>query len=620
MNNFAKKLIILILILTPLVSLALGALAWLRYGIDMPWFDDWRGYTEGNIHSLGLNYLFRPVNDTLVPIGFALDALAQRYLNGNSIAYQLLSMMVVLGGILVLQWRLLLFTLGSKISAASCFIFTLLMLQPGSYWGLENMAYHQALPLLFILSAILIMLGGEEKKAWHGLIVFGFGLLAAFSYISGAFGVFSVAFVIFVLGKYFFSGEYLRRLMFNAAWFLLAGAIGMVIQVWFAVLSKRGQNVGIPLAYPYEADFWFFYLGKMARSLLLSQSGGVISLIAVIFVCILAIFIAFLALKYVLAKQDNFRSRQVVMVYVALLSAIFIYMSLIAAGRTNFRLPGMVAPLEIFAHGFTRFHFFWATILWPWLVAVIIVLMREKKWIWRFKIQWIGVVLIAVFIFLMCKGGAFSHMNSHKEIAASRNSATLCLHEALQRGGEIRCPGLLPPQFSDMAPDAMPAYVYAWKSGASFVRNFPVLSDVEGLSGSPLMRRFGVDLGELKLNDLVVVSPGFFRVVGSNPEIHFDLSEKQAFGKCLILDFSIDMIFRADSGDGINISYIPMNKNSFSEKNVASQKIFINKNGRQIFNLRLESSVGFRGEFKINPDLRQKDFEIREVRANCRIG
>ena len=134
------------------------------------------------------------------------------------------------------------------------------------------------------------------------------------------------------------------------------------------------------------------------------------------------------------------------------------------------------------------------------------------------------------------------------------------------------------------------------------------------------MRRFGADLGELKLNDLVVVSPGFFRVVGSNPEIHFDLNEKKAFEKCLILDFSVDMILRADHEGGINIFYITMNENLFSEKNVVNQKNLINKNGRQIFNLRLESGVGFPSEFKINLGLRQENFEIREIRANCRIG
>lgn len=104
----------------------------------------------------------------------------------------------------------------------------------------------------------------------------------------------------------------------------------------------------------------------------------------------------------------------------------------------NFRLPGNDAPLEIFAHGFTRFHFFWATILWPWLGAVIIVLTREKKWLWRFKIQWIGVALIAAFIFLMGKGGAFSHTNSHKEIAASQFGLLyVCMRLTARRGNPL---------------------------------------------------------------------------------------------------------------------------------------------------------------------------------------
>ncbi len=47
---------------------------------------------------------------------------------------------------------------------------------------------------------------------------------------------------------------------------------------------------------------------------------------------------------------------------------------LVAAGRTNFRPPEMHDLLEIFAHGFTRFHFFWATLIWPWVAAALLVL------------------------------------------------------------------------------------------------------------------------------------------------------------------------------------------------------------------------------------------------------
>ena len=35
-----------VIVLIPVSSLMLGALAWLKYGIDIPWFDDWRGYMD----------------------------------------------------------------------------------------------------------------------------------------------------------------------------------------------------------------------------------------------------------------------------------------------------------------------------------------------------------------------------------------------------------------------------------------------------------------------------------------------------------------------------------------------------------------------------------------------
>ena len=87
-----------LLVALPLASLALTLLAWLRFGIDMPWYDDWRTYDGGWAGSLAPRHLFQAINYTLSPIGIALDALAQRLLDGNAIAYQFLSMLAVLGG------------------------------------------------------------------------------------------------------------------------------------------------------------------------------------------------------------------------------------------------------------------------------------------------------------------------------------------------------------------------------------------------------------------------------------------------------------------------------------------------------------------------------------------
>ena len=146
------------LIAVPLLSLATQAVMWLRYGIDLPFFDDFRTYELWTAQSLAAKDLFRPQNDTLYPVGIALDALAHRYLAGNTISYQLISMLALLGGILWLQWRLLFYALQDRLAAAAAFAFCIFTVQPGTYWGIQSMAYHQGLPILFILAALAVIL------------------------------------------------------------------------------------------------------------------------------------------------------------------------------------------------------------------------------------------------------------------------------------------------------------------------------------------------------------------------------------------------------------------------------------------------------------------------------
>src|SRR4029079_1575057 len=133
-----RTIAILVFLVIPVLSLLAGAVAWLRYGIDLPFFDDWRAYIQGRSGSFDLSFLFTPENGTYYPIGKVLDAIAQRYLDGNSVAYQFLSMIIVLGSLLALQWRLLSSVMKDRLLAASAFSLTIFMLQPGSYWGHQN--------------------------------------------------------------------------------------------------------------------------------------------------------------------------------------------------------------------------------------------------------------------------------------------------------------------------------------------------------------------------------------------------------------------------------------------------------------------------------------------------
>ena len=57
----------------PLLMLAMNVLAWLRWGTDLPFLDDWRAYDEKNALSLSPTRLFEAINNTITPVGLALD-------------------------------------------------------------------------------------------------------------------------------------------------------------------------------------------------------------------------------------------------------------------------------------------------------------------------------------------------------------------------------------------------------------------------------------------------------------------------------------------------------------------------------------------------------------------
>ena len=57
----------------PLLMLGANLLAWLRWGTDLPYLDDWRVYDDGSALSLDPRHLFRAVNNTISPVGLTLE-------------------------------------------------------------------------------------------------------------------------------------------------------------------------------------------------------------------------------------------------------------------------------------------------------------------------------------------------------------------------------------------------------------------------------------------------------------------------------------------------------------------------------------------------------------------
>ena len=520
-----------LLIALPLASLAIALAAWLRFGIDMPWYDDWRTYDGGWAGSLALHHLFQAINYTLSPVGIALDALAQRLLDGNAIAYQFVSMAAVLGGLLWLQWKLLNAALGDRGKAALCFALTLPMLQPGSYWGLENLAYHQALPLLFTGAALWLMLREDLIARARGPILAALALLAGLSYISGAFGALAAGLTLLALAG-------LQRppsrfgLARDAAWFTAGAAVATVVQFKLAFLAHQGTSAAVPLAMPWHGAFWWYALGKVARALVL-PAGHVVFSLALTVGALAASMAAAARLVVGVRAGASEPGRRTAIVFLALAAMIATYLGMVAAGRAGLRPAEIQAPLEVFRHGFERFHFFWITLLWPWVAAVVLLLPRFAARGRAAGVIALGLAALAAWL------GAFGHMQAQRERAADRAAALQCLQQELQKAGPIRCPGLLPPNRSDPAPDAYPAYAHARQIGSSFVRTLNVAAESErSLQARPLFDlRSGI--GTLGLQQLSRDEAGRVEVLSDDPQLFLNLVPKESAALCTVLEVTM---------------------------------------------------------------------------------
>lgn len=611
MANFRLRLIYIICIGLPLVSLFLNAISWLRFGLDLPFFDDWRGYATGQIHSLELNYLFRPVNDTLAPVGFALDALAQRYLDGNSIAYQFLSMVTVLGGLLWLQWRLLVQTMGKTPLTAVCFLVTLLMLQPGSYWGRENLAYHQALPLLFILASLSLLLTPSSKYIWRMPVIFILSLFAGFSYISGAFGVLAVGIGLLVACGGVKNWSNRGTLLWGGLILSISGLFSSAIQYFVAIPNGATHRPDAPLALPNTADFWIFYLGKLGRSLLLPQNRPLVSLVATIIIVGIALFLIFIFFyKNLKHQQLSKEYLQVGTIFIALTSVVFVYMLLIAAGRTNLRPPEIKSALQIFSYGYYRFHFFWATLLWPWLIAMLLTTVQEKFKPSLIRIEIFGLLVVAIFGFFSIGRGALDHTQQYKAETFFRIPTITCLSEQLQKGGAIFCP-----EFN--MPDFRSAYDYGLKSGASFAKHFPLLPIPLGSNEPSPWFRLTRDQSSIRYKDMAVDRKNEMSFqTGTDSQIILQLEKADDLSHCLILDVSASLI--VPHPDTAQLYYTTTTDKNFSEQQSVRISLKATTNQPDIINFRVSNPNGFGDSFRFDPVTTSGHININEVELRCR--
>lgn len=595
----------------PLLMLAANLLAWLRWGTDLPFLDDWRAYNEGRSTSLALARLFEATNNTIAPVGLALDALAQRWLGGNPVAYQTLSMLGVLGSLLWLQWRLLGWALRQPLWQALAFGLCLFMLQSGSYWGEQNLAYHQALPLVALLGAAWLNFGLAPAAPWRLAGVGALGVVAGLSYVSGAVGALVMGLGWLALA-WLMRGQVAAALRARAASggaaLALAGALGTALQIGLtrrAGADALGQSMR--LTWPNDSDFWVFLAGKLGRA---SGHGFEALALEALWVAALALALlgaAALTLRAVAgAGKAGARWRRVALVWLPLAALVLAYLGLVSLGRAGLREAGVQGAEAVFRLAYGRFHFFWVTLLLPWAAAVLALALRRR-----------AAPALAALLTLACGAalarGVFDVGAYYRSASTFRAGEIRCLSRQLGSGQPVRCPGF------DMVgmPDWTRAYLHARAVGASFVRYLPIV-EREGFGHDWLRWEMPADRARVQWHGAQPLADGWVQTT-DDPQLQLSLQGvTPAPPDCRVL--GVQLAVRAAQPGVAQLFYRRRGMAGYSELAAVRKPYAPDAEGLARLEFAVDSPTGFEPALRLDPADGPSRLQLLDLRVACRLS
>ncbi len=596
----------LILILLPIVSFLISVWSWLRYGVDIPVYDDWRQYNANEMGLLDLGYLFTPHNDTLYTFGLLLDSLAFRFLDGNTVAYQFLSLVFVLGGLLLLQWTLLKRYCADKSCFAVAFSFTLLMLQPDTYWGWSNLAYHQALPLVCVLGILTLATSKTRHTSFTPVLIACLGLISGLTYISGAFAILSLCSISIIYGLLSKSEGHKNILKAGLA-LLIPAVTTTFAQLWVIIEVQHGTHrADAPMAFPWESDFWLFMLGKVARSLMLPLEHPTLSMAATAIAVAIIIFVSIKSLATITSKTSP-QLTEPLYIFLSLCAVIFLYLILISAGRTNLRPDEVNAPLEIFKYGFYRFHFFWITLLWPWLAYIIFNWAQHKvkpKSITFVVTAFLSLAWVAACIYTpIIKNNDF-----FKSTMMQRINGLNCITEKIQTPGPVKCVEISQVDIAEGISNGR-------SRDASFAKLMHIMPIPLGTDNPKPDYRMSENLNSLKVTNAQKLSNNLPMQLKTDLDSNINFLISEDISSCRTLNISARM---TSIGDSIaQLFYLLPNDPGFSEAHSTTARV-VGSNEPQQVNFTINSPTGFKQELRFDPVTEAQDLTISEIEVRCR--
>ena len=616
-GKIGSRTFVFVAVAVPWLSLALKALALGAYKIDLPYWDDWRHFNKRGVGSVDLDHLFQSSNDTLYATGKFLDSIVfAQLLNSNVVVYEILTLLMVMGLILFMQQGLLFHLVANRMIAAAAFFTTVLMLQPGGYWGKQYINFHQAIPIV----AILAMLGLALKPpSWaRDLALSALALAAGFAYTSGAFAALVVALVL--LAHSFLPGPGKLRLLRAGLVVGVASLITCFFQGRVILVTQGGKvhRPDAPWTPPTDADFWFYVLGKFGRAFALPLEQPASSLaITVLVLALGAVSAVYLlypiwsgrssAIKQPLGKPGRVRARAFSAVLLSIAAAVIVYLVMVGSGRAGLRPEYINSDLQIFSFGFNRFHFFWVTILTPWIAATLLLALRKFAGDgWLPRAASVGLVILVGALGLT--QGLFAHAAWYEQVARPQEEGLRCMQMHIREGrSEIYCPTIF-------RRDIMKGYLHGLSIGASFTRYMPDPVNLPFLpkDDAVFFRLSRSSAADIQLNQASVVDGPLLSIATHNdPMVIVPLAPVQA-RSCKQLQVVVKQEIERPSF--VEVFYRSPSDASYSRGR--SVRVAQAKDTEER-SLVINSARGFAPEIRIDPVTDAQRIVVRDIRIGC---
>jgi hypothetical protein len=523
---------------------------------------------------------------------------------------------MVLGGLLLLQRKLLVLAVRDGLNASLAFVFTVFMIQPGTYWGIQSIAYHQALPLLCLLSIILVVIRPLKPFLFIFPIVCALSVIGGLAYISGAVVITVAGFIILCFSFCVLEADR-RPLLVGGVAAVVGGLPTLVAQLWVITVYQRGlHRPDASWSLPVDRDFWLYILGKVARSLGLDALPALAAFVLTIIVSGTALILAFaFAIRSASKPPRTLIETRLTIVFLVLITSIAAYLMMVAAGRTNLAKPTDQSFLAVFQFGYARFHFFWVTLLWPWVVAAILTLVFDNIRRSQLSYAVVGIALPVATLAAAGWAGAFNHASYYRATAEHRlENDVACVRYALLGDLKMRCLDGNPQL------DLMPAYLYARDIGTSFTRSFPLLPVKLGSPyPAPLFRLSSAPANQWRTNILGMNHTEHGWEVGPvrDPQILFKVINERAVLSCREIELAA--MIKPSVRDVAQLYYRLPGESGFSEKSSLAREVSRHKDGSFTeISFQVSDALGFLNDFRLDPGRGGHSTVMKDIELRCR--